>query len=142
MQRLADIVARRQKAGTVPVVLGGAPCKLTLPLFDCSRFHPMTPDSRPRRIPRVSPIQAAWQKSKVIKTWICWDLRKAASLSRARSFSVHPINDTLNSPLRLTRRFRRTVLSISYRQCSDRLWAREVAEKISLRSWDIRPDKG
>ena len=98
MQWLADVVARRQKAGIVRVVLGDAPCEPALLLFDCSRFHPLTPDCRPRKVPRALPGEAPWQKSKLIAIGIGRDLREAVSLSRARSFSAHLISDTPTLP--------------------------------------------
>jgi hypothetical protein len=127
MQRLAQIVARCQKPGTVVAVLRGALCESALALFYCTRFHPMTSDSRGRRIRRASPGEAPCQKSKVIANWICWDLSKAASSRRARSFSVHRINDTPTSPFTHAP-IAQDLLSMSDND-PDRFWAREVADK-------------
>src|SRR5262249_1632196 len=93
-QRLADIVARGPKAGTVAVVLGDTLCKLALALFDCSRLH----KSPGKWLSLSSHAKRLWRQSKVIANWI-WSVRRRAVKSCWVVFCAshqHP------SPFRLT----------------------------------------
>src|ERR1700730_11341224 len=92
MQRLSQIVARRQKAGSGTVgefELKGALLELALKRINGSGFHSIAP-SRNRGTP---PSQAPWQMSRLMANSI-WSHRcEAASLGRVSgSISANPIH--------------------------------------------------